>query len=219
MKQLAIFVSGHGSNFRAIHGATKSGEIAGRVALVVTDKPQCPAADYTRENGIEVVHYPAPDLEPPALLHAFKQADIDFIILAGYLKLVPSEVVRAYPRAMLNIHPALLPAFGGKGYYGRRVHEAVIASGAKVSGVSVHFVDEEYDHGPIVAQVVVPVQPDDTPDALAKRVLQQEHRLYSKVVAALCRGEVHWREDGVPYVEPPIMLQDITKLSEWIPSG
>ena len=201
MKQLAIFVSGHGSNFRAIHGATKSGEIAGRVALVVTDKPQCPAADYTRENGIEVVHYPTPDLEPPALLQTLKQAGIDFIILAGYLKLVPSEVVRAYPRAMLNIHPALLPAFGGKGYYGHRVHEAVIASGAKVSGVSVHFVDEEYDHGPIVAQVVVPVKPDDTPDALAKRVLQQEHRLYSKVVAARCRGEVRWREDGVPYVE------------------
>ena len=212
MKQLAIFVSGRGSNFRAIHGSTKSGEIAGRVALVVTDKPQCPAADYTRENGIEVVHYPAPDLEPPALLQALKQAGIDFIILAGYLKLVPSEVVRAYPRAMLNIHPALLPAFGGKGYYGHRVHEAVIASGAKVSGVSVHFVDEEYDHGPIVAQVVVPVQPDDTPDALAKRVLKQEHRLYSKVVAALCRGQVRWREDGVPYVEPPIMLQDIKKL-------
>ncbi|MQY63188.1 MAG: phosphoribosylglycinamide formyltransferase, partial [Calditrichaeota bacterium] len=190
MKELAIFVSGRGSNFRAIHGATKSGEIAGRVALVVTDKPQCPAADYARENGIEVVHYPTPDMEPPALLHALKQAGIDFIILAGYLKLVPSEVVQAYPRAMLNIHPALLPAFGGKGYYGRRVHEAVIASGAKVSGVSVHFVDEEYDHGPIVAQVVVPVQPDDTPDTLAKRVLQQEHRLYSKVVAALCRGEV-----------------------------
>lgn len=211
MKQLAIFVSGGGSNFRKIHGATESGEIPARVALVVTDKSRCPATDYARDQGIEVVHYPAPDMEPPALLRAFEQADIDFIILAGYLKLVPSEVVRAYPRAMLNIHPALLPAFGGQGYYGRRVHEAVIASGAKVSGVSVHFVDEEYDHGPIVAQVVVLVQPDDTPDALAKRVLKQEHRLYSKVVAALCRGEVHWRDDGVPYVEPPIMLQDITK--------
>lgn len=211
MKQLAIFVSGGGSNFRKIHGAIQSGEIPARVALLVTDKPQCPAADYARDEGIEVVHYPAPGMEPPALLRTLEQADIDFIVLAGYLKLVPSEVVRAYPRAMLNIHPALLPAFGGKGYYGRRVHEAVIASGAKVSGVSVHFVDEEYDHGPIVAQVVVLVQPDDTPDALAKRVLKQEHRLYSKVVAALCRGEVSWREDGVPYVEPPIMLQDITK--------
>ena len=211
MKQLAIFVSGRGSNFRNIHAAAELGEIPARVARVVTDKPQCPAADYARDHSIEVVNYPAPDMAPPALVRAFKQADIDFIILAGYLKLVPSEVVRAYPRAMLNIHPALLPAFGGKGYYGRRVHEAVIASGAKVSGVSVHFVDEEYDHGPIVAQEVVPVRPDDTPDALAKRVLKQEHRLYSKVVAALCRGEVRWREDGVPYVVPPIVFQDTTR--------
>ncbi len=208
MKQLAIFVSGRGSNFRKIHAAVLSGKVPGRVALLVTDKPQCPAADYARDSGIEVVHYPAPEMAPPALVRAFRQAGIDFVILAGYLKLVPSEVVRAYPRAMLNIHPALLPAFGGKGYYGRRVHEAVIASGAKVSGVSVHFVDEEYDNGPIVAQVVVPVLPDDTPDTLAKRVLKQEHRLYSKVVAALCRGEVRWREDGVPYVEPPIVMQD-----------
>lgn len=204
MKQLAVFVSGRGSNFRAINGAIQAGEIPAKVALVVTDKTQCPAADYARDNGIEVVHYPAPDTTPSMLVRTLQDGKIDFLILAGYLKLIPAEVVRAYPRAMLNIHPALLPAFGGKGYYGRRVHEAVIASGAKVSGVSVHFVDEEYDHGPIVAQVVVPVQPDDTPDALAERLLKQEHRLYSKVVAALCRGEVRWREDGVPYIEPPI---------------
>lgn len=209
MKQLAVFVSGRGSNFKTIHAAIQAGEIPAGMALVVTDKPQCPAADYARDNGIDVVHYPAPDMEPPALLQALKQAGTDYIILAGYMKLVPSEVVRAYHRAMLNIHPALLPAFGGKGYYGHRVHEAVIASGAKVSGVSVHFVDEEYDHGPIVAQVVVPVQPDDTPDKLAARVLKEEHRLYAKVVGALCRGEVRWRparpgEDGVPYSDPPI---------------
>ncbi|MFB0515456.1 MAG: phosphoribosylglycinamide formyltransferase [Candidatus Neomarinimicrobiota bacterium] len=206
MKKLAVFVSGRGSNFRNIHRAIQAGEIPAEVALVVTDKPDCPAADYARDNGIKVAHYPAREMTPAALLGALQEGGIDFLILAGYLKLVPTEVVRAYPRAMLNIHPALLPAFGGKGYYGHRVHEAVIASGAKVSGVSVHFVDEEYDHGPIVAQVVVPVQPDDTPDELAGRVLKQEHRLYSKVVAALCRGEVRWREDGVPYIDPPIKL-------------
>ncbi len=204
MKQLAVFVSGRGSNFRKVQEAIQAGEIPAKVALVVTDKAQCPAADYARDHGIEVVHYPAPDTTPSMLVRTLQDGKIDFLILAGYLKLIPAEVVRAYPRAMLNIHPALLPAFGGKGYYGRRVHEAVIASGAKVSGVSVHFVDEEYDHGPIVAQVVVPVQPNDTPDALAERLLKQEHRLYAKVVGALCREEVRWREDGVPYVEPPI---------------
>ena len=211
MKRLAIFVSGRGSNFRSIHGAVRSGEIPAQVALVVTDKPHCPAAAYARGNDIEVLAYPAPDFSPPDLVGVLRGRAVDYLILAGYLKMVPPEVVRAYPRAVLNIHPALLPAFGGKGFYGRRVHEAVIASGAKVSGVSVHFVDEQYDHGPIVAQVVVPVQPDDTPEVLAARVLEQEHQIYVKVVAALCRGEVRWRparpgEEGVPYIEPPISV-------------
>lgn len=206
MNKLAVFVSGRGSNFRTIHERVLSGEINAQVVLVVTDKPQCPAADYSREHGIEVIQYPGEDIGPEQLMKALQQRKVDLILLAGYLKLVPREVVQAFPRAMLNIHPALLPAFGGKGCYGHRVHDAVIASGAKVSGVTIHFVDEEYDHGPIVAQVVVPVRSDDTADTLAARVLKHEHKLYSKVVAALCRGEIHWREDGVPYLDPPIIL-------------
>lgn len=201
MKRLAVFVSGRGSNFRAVHDAIKAGEIPGQIVMVVTDKSQCQAADYARDQGIEVVHYPDQDISPSSLVQILKQVSVDYIILAGYLKLVPSEVVLSYHRAMLNIHPALLPAFGGKGYYGQRVHEAVIASGAKVSGVSVHFVDEEYDRGPIVAQAVVPVQPDDTSETLAKRVLKEEHQLLPKVVAALCREEIRWRDDGVPYID------------------
>jgi phosphoribosylglycinamide formyltransferase len=206
MKRLAVFVSGRGSNFRTIHNHILEGDIIAEVTLVVTDKLQCPAADYAREQGIDVFHYPDKDVSPEGLVGALGCHQIDLILLAGYLKLVPNEVVRAFPRVMLNIHPALLPAFGGKGYYGHRVHEAVIASGAKVSGVTIHFVDEEYDHGPILAQVVVPVRPDDTADSLAERVLKHEHKLYSKVVAAICRGEIHWREDGVPYLDPPIIL-------------
>jgi phosphoribosylglycinamide formyltransferase len=206
MNQLAVFVSGGGSNFRTIHEHILSGEIIAQVVLVVTDKPQCPAADYSREHGIEVIQYPGNATGPEQLLKALRQRKVDLILLAGYLKLVPKEVVRAFPRGMLNIHPALLPAFGGKGFYGHRVHAAVIASGAKVSGVTIHFVDEEYDHGPIVSQAIVPVRPDDTADALAARVLKHEHKLYPKVVAAICRGEIHWREDGVPYLDPPIIL-------------
>ncbi|UCH09695.1 MAG: phosphoribosylglycinamide formyltransferase [Fidelibacterota bacterium] len=206
MKQLAVFVSGRGSNFRTVHKGIQAGEIPATVTLVVSDKPQCPAADYARGHGIEVVHYPSPDITPDNLKHHLKDRDIDLILLAGYLKMVPAEVVQSFPRAILNIHPALLPAFGGKGYYGHRVHEEVIASGAKVSGVSIHFVDEEYDHGPIVAQLVVPVHHDDTPDSLAERVLSFEHQLYPKVVGALCRGEIYWRDDGVPYIDPPIVL-------------
>ncbi|MFC1583390.1 phosphoribosylglycinamide formyltransferase [Candidatus Neomarinimicrobiota bacterium] len=206
MYQLAVFVSGRGSNFRTIHEHILSGEIIAQVVLVVTDKPQCPAADYSREHGIEVIQYPGEATGPEQLVEALRLRKVDLILLAGYLKLVPTEVVRAFPRGMLNIHPALLPAFGGKGFYGHRVHAAVIASGAKVSGVTIHFVDEEYDHGPIVSQAIVPVRPDDTADALAARVLKHEHKLYPKVLAAICRGEIHWREDGVPYLDPPIIL-------------
>ena len=123
----------------------------------------------------------------------------DFVLLAGYLKLIPGELVAAYPRAMLNIHPGLLPGpFGGKGMYGERVHKAVIASGARFSGPTVHFVDEQFDTGAILAQRVVPVYPNDTPKQLAARVLKEEHQVYPECVAALCDGRVGWREDGIP---------------------
>ncbi len=204
MTNLALFVSGGGSNFRAIHDSSLAGRIAGRVALVVTDKPECPGARYAREQGIEVFVYPAHDTQPTDLLQALEDRECQLVLLAGYLKMVPPEVVRAYQRRMLNIHPALLPAFGGQGYYGRRVHQAVLQSGAAQSGVTVHFVDEQYDHGPIVAQATVPVLPGDTPESLAARVLVQEHLLYPRVVAALCRGELSWDDDGRPVLETAI---------------
>ncbi len=204
MTNLALFVSGGGSNFRAIHDSSLAGRIAGRVALVVTDKPECPAAWYAREQGIEVFAYPAHGRQPTDLLQALEERECQLVLLAGYLKMVPPEVVRAYQRRMLNIHPALLPDFGGQGYYGRRVHEAVIAAGEKLSGVTVHFVDEQYDHGPIVAQATVPVLPGDTPESLAARVLEQEHLLYPQVVGALCRGDISWDDDGRPVIDPAI---------------
>jgi folate-dependent phosphoribosylglycinamide formyltransferase PurN len=113
---------------------------------------------------------------------------VDLVVLAGYLKLVPADTVSAFDGRMVNIHPALLPAFGGPGMYGIRVHRAVLASGATVSGATVHLVNAEYDRGPIVAQWPVPVQPGDTPEALAARVLQVEHRLLPAVVLAAARA-------------------------------
>ncbi|KAL6885887.1 hypothetical protein ACP4OV_010148 [Aristida adscensionis] len=170
-KRLAVFVSGAGSNFRAIHDAALGGAVRGDVAALVTDKPAMP------------------------------EHDVDFVLLAGYLKLIPAELVREYPRSILNIHPSLLPAFGGKGYYGSKVHKAVIASGARYSGPTVHFVDEHYDTGKTLAQRVVPVLADDTPEVLAARVLHEEHQVYVEAVAALCEDRIVWREDGVPLIK------------------
>lgn len=149
---LAVFVSGGGSNFRAIEQACLHGEIRARVAVVVTNMPNCGGAAFARERGIPVLVYPdskkVPGLSPEELVEKLRQEhEVDFVILAGYLKLIPSQLVRAYPRRMLNIHPGLLPAFGGPGLYGLRVHSAVVQSGARISGPTVHFVDEEYDTG------------------------------------------------------------------------
>ena len=210
MKRLTLFVSGGGSNFRAIHQAVLDDVIDGLVGLVVTDKIECPAAAFAREHAIEVYPYPAADRAPASLVKALHDGAMDFLILAGYLKMVPVEVVRAYPRKILNVHPALLPDFGGPGFYGRRVHEAVLASGAAVSGATVHFVDAQYDHGPTVAQVTVPVEAEDRPETLAARVLEQEHRLYPQVVAALCRAAIDWK-DGTPHLEPPLTLPNLYK--------
>ncbi|XP_010936789.1 phosphoribosylglycinamide formyltransferase, chloroplastic [Elaeis guineensis] len=204
-KKLAVFVSGGGSNFRAIHEATVEGSIYGDVTVLVTDKPSCGGAEYARDNEIPVILFPkgksiSEGLSPDDLVSTLRNFEVDFILLAGFLKLIPVELVRAYPRSILNIHPSLLPAFGGKGFYGLNVHKAVVASGARYSGPTVHFVDEHYDTGRILAQRVVPVLANDTAEQLAARVLQQEHQIYVEVVSALCEERIIWREDGVPLI-------------------
>ncbi|MCO5593887.1 hypothetical protein L7F22_047906 [Adiantum nelumboides] len=165
----------------------------------------CKACEYAKNNNIPIVQYPHNKVENSGLsagelLAMLRQFEVDILLLAGYLKLLPSEIVQAFSQAILNIHPALLPSFGGKGYYGRKVHEAVIKSGARYSGPTIHFVDEKYDHGSIVAQRLVPVLPHDTPEDLAVRVLKEEHKLYPEVVAAICEDRIFWREDGAPLI-------------------
>ncbi|GAB4814123.1 hypothetical protein N2152v2_001169 [Parachlorella kessleri] len=204
-KRLAVFVSGGGSNLKAIHSAVLDGQINGEVAVVVSNAPTCGGCHYAQSQGIPTITYPAPKADPSAGLTAEQlivalrnEHQVDCVVLAGYLKLIPCDLVRAFKRSILNIHPGLLPSFGGKGYYGQKVHAAVIASGARFSGPTIHFVDEEYDTGPILAQAVVPVYPTDTPQQLAARVLKEEHRLYPQCVAALVDGRITWREDGIP---------------------
>ncbi|XP_043689331.1 phosphoribosylglycinamide formyltransferase, chloroplastic-like [Telopea speciosissima] len=202
-KKLAVFVSGGGSNFRSIYEAILQGSVHGDIVVLVTNKPDCGGAEFARDCGIPVILFPKTKDVPEGLpsinlVTSLRKFEVDFILLAGYLKLIPVELVRAYPRSILNIHPSLLPAFGGKGYYGMMVHKAVIASGARYSGPSIHFVDENYDTGRILAQRVVPVLANDTAEELAARVLLEEHQLYVEVTAALCEERVTWRQDGVP---------------------
>uniref|UniRef100_A0A2N9IVY0 Phosphoribosylglycinamide formyltransferase, chloroplastic n=1 Tax=Fagus sylvatica TaxID=28930 RepID=A0A2N9IVY0_FAGSY len=204
-KKLAVFVSGGGSNFRSIHEASLGGSIHGDIVVLVTNKHGCGGAVYARDNGIPVVLFPKTKdepngLSPNDLVAELRRFEVDFVLLAGFLKLIPVELIRAYSRSIVNIHPSLLPAFGGKGYFGMKVHKAVIASGARYSGPSIHFVDEHYDTGRILAQSVVPVLAKDTAEDLAARVLREEHRLYVDVTSALCEERIIWRKDGVPII-------------------
>ncbi|XP_073219660.1 phosphoribosylglycinamide formyltransferase, chloroplastic-like [Cicer arietinum] len=141
---------------------------------------------------------------PNDFVDTLRRFEVDLILLAGYLKLIPVELIQAFERSIINIHPSLLPAFGGKGHYGMKVHEAVIAFGARYITLkispTVHFVDEHYDTGRILAQRVVPVLANDTAEELAARVLREEHQLYVEVVEALCEDRIVWRKDGVPLI-------------------
>lgn len=179
--RIAVLASGGGTNLQALLDALGPDDPA-RVARVVSDRAGAGALRRAEQAGIAtaVLRDPA---DPAEILAAV--ADAELVVLAGYLKLVPPGVVARFPWRMVNIHPALLPAFGGPGMYGRRVHEAVLASGARISGATVHYADETYDRGPIIAQWPVPVLADDDADSLAERVLAVEHALLPRVVATL----------------------------------
>jgi phosphoribosylglycinamide formyltransferase 1 len=193
--RIAVAISGRGSNLEALVRALRPGAPA-EIVLVLSDRGVAAGLEHARVHGI-----PAEVLEDPAdgsawLAH-LRRYRADLVVLAGYLKLVPAPVVAAYRGRIINVHPALLPAFGGKGMYGHRVHEAVLASGARETGVTVHLVDEVYDRGAILAQTRVPVLPGDTPDILAERVLAVEHRLLpAAVLAAASAGR------PVPVADP-----------------
>ena len=181
--RVAVLVSGGGTNLQALLDALHDSPVA-RVARVISNRPDAGALARARQAGVPTTVLR--DSDDPAELHS-ALADAQLVVLAGYLKLVHPSVVARFRGRMINIHPALLPDFGGPGMYGRRVHEAVLASGAKESGATVHFVDEEFDRGAVIAQEKVPIEPGDTPDALAARVLEVEHRLLPKVVLELAR--------------------------------
>ncbi len=193
--RLAVFASGGGSNFQAILDAVENGSLPITVALCVSNTAKAGALARAEHHNVPTVVLDprAFDTEPAyvaALMKVLNDHQVNFIALAGYLRKIPAAVVSAFRGRMVNIHPALLPAFGGKGLYGRRVHEAVLAYGVRWSGVTVHLVDEEYDTGPIVLQEPVPVLGTDTPETLAARVLQTEHQLYPRALRLFAEGHL-----------------------------
>ncbi len=205
--RVAVLASGGGTNLQALLDACGAGSPA-RVVLVVSDKSDAGALARSRNAGVETHHLTDPG-DGAALGRALTGQRADLVVLAGYLKLVPANVVSAFAGRMINIHPALLPAFGGPGMYGLKVHRAVLDAGATVSGASVHLVTPEYDRGPIVAQWPVPVKPGDTPESLAARVLDVEHRLLPAVVlAAAHAGKVVPLFPGDDYGMPKLICPE-----------
>jgi phosphoribosylglycinamide formyltransferase-1 len=187
---MAVLASGGGTNLQAlIDRFNVSGPTAARVELVVASRASAGALERARAAGIDVLVLDARDLEAAELeagmASALESHRIEIVVLAGYLQLVPAAVVERYRGRMINVHPALLPAFGGRGMYGMRVHRAALEAGVRVTGATVHLVDERYDEGAILAQWPVPVLPGDTAESLAARVLAVEHRILPAAVEVL----------------------------------
>jgi phosphoribosylglycinamide formyltransferase-1 len=193
---IAVLASGRGSNLQALLDALAAPAAPGRVALVVANRPDAGALERARAAGIPTLVTAADGQDAEGLLAALRDAGSQLVVLAGWLRKVPGAVVAAFTGRILNVHPALLPAFGGPGMYGHHVHEAVLRSGARLSGATVHLVDDQYDHGTIIAQWPVPVRPGDTADSLAARVLAIEHRLLPAAVLAACRAVAGGRRPG-----------------------
>ena len=193
--RLGVLASGGGTNLQAIIDACEQGRIPARVVVVISNNSRAGALERARRYDIPTRHlsnhhFPDDADLDAALASALREYDVDLVLFAGYMKKRGHAFLRAFSGRILNIHPALLPKFGGEGMYGINVHRAVLGAGERVSGVTVHVVDEQYDHGPILAQERVPVLPDDTPEELAARVLKVEHKIYPEVVRRIARGEI-----------------------------
>lgn len=185
-----VLASGSGTNFQSIIDSVQNGSLNAVITRLIASRNDIGAIEKAEKAGIpyEVIaprYFQDHDDFADKLLKAIQSAEPDLIVLAGYLIKIPSAVIRTYPGKIINIHPALLPAYGGKGYYGLRVHKAVIADKMTESGCTVHFVTEEFDEGPILSQRTVPVYPDDTPEELAKRVLKEEHILLPQTIKSI----------------------------------
>ena len=194
MKKIAVFASGGGTDFQSVIDANESLKFC-EIAYLVGSKPNIGAIERAKKHEIKTLVYDKETGESMEEFYArltdvFKTEKIDYLLLAGWLKIIPENFIKAFEDKIINIHPSLLPSFGGKGYYGLKVHEAVLSYGAKISGCTVHFVEAEVDGGAIIMQDSVKVENDDTPESLQQRVLAVEHVILPKAMRLLCEGKV-----------------------------
>ncbi len=192
---LVVLASGGGTNLQAIIDHIEAGKLNAQIKAVISNNSKAGVLERARNHDIPAIHlshkqFATLEEFDLKLLSILKENQIDMLVLAGYMKMLSPVIIREYKNRIINIHPALLPSFGGPGMYGIHVHEAVIKSGVKVTGVTVHMVDEVYDHGAIVMQKTVPVMDDDTPESLAERVLKVEHQAYSEALQLFAEGRV-----------------------------
>ncbi|HIW85966.1 MAG TPA: phosphoribosylglycinamide formyltransferase [Candidatus Eubacterium faecipullorum] len=197
MLNIAVLVSGGGTNLQALIDAEKRGEIQnGSITCVISSKPGVYALERAKKNGIDTVviaraDYPDIRSYTAAVTKELRARHADLVVYAGFMTILDEQIVKAFPGKMMNVHPALIPSFCGKGYYGLHVHEAALEKGVKLTGATVHFVTEECDGGPIILQKAVPVLNGDTPEILQKRVMQEcEWKILPEAVSLFCQGRI-----------------------------
>ncbi|WP_455538798.1 phosphoribosylglycinamide formyltransferase [Terrisporobacter sp.] len=186
MLNIGVLISGGGTNLQAIIDGCENKTINGRVKVVISSKAEAYGLERAKKHNIKAIY----EKEEDKIIEILKENEVDLVVLAGYLKIISPKLVNGYKNKIINIHPSLIPAFCGKGYYGQKVHQGVIDYGAKVSGATVHFVDEEADTGPIIMQKTVEVKQDDDVKKLAARVLKVEHEILTKSIGLFCEDKL-----------------------------
>ena len=186
MLNIGVLVSGSGTNLQAIIDETLLGNIKGKVKVVISNKENAYALERAKQNNINAFF----ETNEDKIIEILKNNDIDLVVLAGYLKIISPRFVNKFRNKMINIHPSLIPSFCGKGYYGQKVHQGVIDYGAKITGATVHFVDEGADTGPIIMQEAIIVKEDDDAISLSKRVLEIEHKILKKSISLFCESKL-----------------------------
>ena len=213
MLKIAVFVSGRGSNLRAILDSPKLKDLIS-VKAVISDKVNCPAFEIAREFSIDtyIVGNEDGSIQYSYLAEFLISLDIGLIVLAGFLKMIPVEVIEAFRNRIINVHPALLPSFGGKGMYGMNVHRAVLNSSSKVSGATIHFVNEVYDEGKIIAQKSVDISDLDSAEQIAARVLKIEHKLLPNVLEQFALNKISFDDERIKILTESNSKITITEL-------